>query len=290
MASGSNAPIGSPVNTNNINSAVAQALAGQGVQPTNTYQAPFSQQSGPYNGFSVGQAPGVNPNIFQGYGSFPYSQVQGTNQIQNATNTLNVLPQLQQYLSQLNGNTNNYYNTLTGAGNNLTGGNFNANLGTNFQGPQQLNNSLSGGLDYFGKMGLSQGLGNINLQRNTQNQQLASQLGQNPGNNSLLGVLQGQNNFNSQLAGIPLMGEAQSGTYQRALGNVDLANQVQNMLNSTQLNQQGFNLNTYLSGLGAYGNAFTQSNNLGGLLSNLAGMQRGTATSQTQAGKQNFPS
>lgn len=279
-----------PVTTQNIQQAISQYLASNNIQPTSSFQAPISQPQGDYNGFSVGQAPGVNPNIFQGYGNFPYSQVQGTNQLQNATNVLNVLPQLQQFLGQARGQNNNYFNALTGAGNNLTGGGMNVNLGTNFQGPQQLNNALSGGLDYFGQSGLAQGLGNINLERNTQNQQLASQLGQNPGNNSLLGVLQGQNNFNSQLAGIPLMGEAQSGTYQRALGNVDLQNQVQNMLNSTQLNQGGFNLNAYLSGLGAYGNAFSQNNNLGGLLSNLAGMQRGTATSQTQAGRQNYTS
>lgn len=279
---------GQPLTTQNINQSIAQYLASNNIQPTSNSQAPFAQQSGPYNGYSVGQAQGVNPNIFQGYGQLGYSQVQGTNQLQNATNVVNVLPQLQSYLGGLQGQTSNYYNTLTGAGNNLTGGNYNVNLGTNFAGPQQLQNSLSGGLDYFGQSGLSQGLNNINLQRNQQNQQLSSQLGQQPGNNSLLGVLQGQNNFNSQLAGIPLMGQAQTQSYSDAMNNVNLQNQVQNSLNSTQLNQGGFNLNNYLSGLGAYGNAFTQSNNLGGLLSNLAGMQRGTATSQTQAGKQNF--
>src|SRR5579864_7934279 len=161
---------------------------------------------------------------------------------------------------------------------------MNVNLGTNYAGPQQLTNALNGGLDYFGQMWLSQGLGNINLQNNAQNQQLSNTLGRSAGNNSLLNVLQGQNNFNTQLAGIPLMGEAQTGTLGRALTGIDLQNQRQSALNQTALQQGGFNLQNYLSGLGAYQNSLNPQQNLLDLLSNLQGQERGVVSSQSQMG------
>lgn len=162
--------------------------------------------------------------------------------------------------------------------------------GMNYAGQEQLNSALHGGVDYFGRLGISEGTNNINAQRNATNAQIASSLGRTAGNESLIGVLQNQNNLHSRLATQPLMSEAQQGTYSRALGNIGLQNDLQNQLNQSQLMQQGFNLNSILSGLNSQTQGLQPLQNLLDTLTSLQGQQRGVTSSESQFGSKSFSS
>lgn len=189
---------------------------------------------------------------------------------QNATNVLDV----RQPLSQTLASFGNYANQLAGQAPRV-------NLSNNFADGNTFANQLRGGIDYFGRLGLSEGLQNIALQRETANRQLADALGRGQGNTNLLGVLQNQNLMRSQLAGIPLISEAQRGTAERTGQMIDLQNTVQQLRNNTQLQQQGFNQQASLAGL-------QPLQNLLEALSGLQGQQRGVYSAEAQAGAKNF--
>jgi hypothetical protein len=164
----------------------------------------------------------------------------------------------------------------------------NANLSQNFQGPQDFQSQLHGGIDYFGNLGLSQGLQNIALQRNTANNALANSLGNNPGNAGLLGVLQNQNLFKSHLAGNPLFGQAQQDTANRVEQQINLQNALTQLKNSTQMQQLGFNNQNALSQLQTKLALGQPQQNLLDILSGLQGQARGVSTTEGQTLGKNF--
>jgi len=167
---------------------------------------------------------GLNPNFSDRIFGYRVQENQNQSASQQPTNVLNVLPQLSGALGQYQ----NYANNMLGR----APGNFQGvNLNTNFKGAQDYQNGLNNGIDYFGKLGISEGLQNINLQRDSANNQLASTLGRTAGNDSLINVLQGQNAFRSQLAGQPLISDAQKGTAQRVSDMINLQNSLRYVLN-----------------------------------------------------------
>lgn len=117
----------------------------------------------------------------------------------------------------------------------------NLSLNQSFLGSGNMDNRLSGGIDYFGRLGMSEGAQNIMAQQNRANQAIADQLGRNPGNAGLLSVLQNQNRMRSQLAMNPLISEAQRGTYDRAGQSIALENAAIQMQNQARQAQLGFN-------------------------------------------------
>ncbi len=189
---------------------------------------------------------------------------------QSATNVLDVRQPLSQTLAN--------FNTLAQK---AAAGAPKVSLSTKFADGNTFANQLRGGIDYFGNLGISEGLQNIGLQRETANRQLADMLGRGQGNTSLLGVLQNQNLMRSQLAGIPLISEAQRGTAERTGQMIDLQNTVQQLRNNTQLQQQGFNQQAQLAGM-------QPMQNLLEALSGLQGQQRGVYSAEAQAGAKNF--
>lgn len=189
---------------------------------------------------------------------------------QTATNVLDV----RQPLSNTLGAFQNYASQLAGQAPRV-------NLGMNFADGNTFQNNLAGGIDYFGRMGVSEGLQNIGLQREAANRQLADVLGRGQGNTNLLSVLQNQNLMRSQLAGIPLISEAQRGTAERTGQQIELQNAVQQLRNQTQLEQQGFNQQARLA-------ALQPMQNLLEALSGLQGQQRGITAFEQQAGAKNY--
>jgi len=269
--------------------------ASNGYYPTPT-DAPVYSNTGvmPYN------AP--RPNSGLGYGDKTQGQASNVNQI--PVNVLDVLSgragrgQTSQGLGfGISDVLNNYYNKANSylnqfspqSSSNPSGFNLpQVNLSSNFAGVNDLNSSLNGGIDYFGRLGISEGLNNINAQRNASNAAIANSLGKTAGNQSLISVLQNQNNLQSRLAGQPLVSEAQQGTYQRALGNVGLQNDVTGLQNQTQLADRGFNLQSILSGLNAQTQGVQPLQNLLDTLTTLQGQQRGVTSSESQIGSRNF--
>lgn len=193
---------------------------------------PPSGNSQPYygGGFGGGPAPLQSPNSTYGLNPafndrvFGYRVQENQNQSTSSqpTNVLNVLPQLSQAISGYQ----NWANNILGQS---------PQLNNNFVGAKDYQNQLSNGIDYFGRLGISEGLQNINLQRDAANQQLQNTLGRDSGNNSLIQVLQNQNAFRSQLAGQPLISEAQKGTAQRVSDMVNLQNSIINAQNQNNL-------------------------------------------------------
>jgi len=244
------------------------------------------------------------PDPIYGKGAGGNTQAQGSNVNQIPVNVLDVLSGRAGYgrtsqglgfgiadvLNSYYSRAGDYLNRFSPYSSTNTSG-FNlptVTTGTNYAGPEQLNSALHGGVDYFGRLGISEGTNNINAQRNATNAQIASSLGRTPGNESLIGILQNQNNLQSRLATQPLMSEAQQGTYSRALGNIGLQNDLQNQLNQSQLMQQGFNLNSILSGLNAQTQGLQPLQNLLDTLTSLQGQQRGVTSSESQFGSKNF--
>ena len=261
---------------NKLNVAGPPAPSQPGFSSVQNGQAPS------YGSFQPGYAQPLQTNS-SGYGLDPafadrvwgYRVQQNQNQSssQQPTNVLNVLPQLSQAL----GGYQNYANGILGqVPQNLQG----VNLNTGFKGAQDFQNGLQNGIDYFGKLGISQGLQNINLQRDAANNQIASTLGRTPGNDSLINVLQGQNAFRSQLAGQPLISDAQQGTAQRLSDMINLQNQVINSQNQTQLQQAGFNNQNAMNQFQAALAAGQPYQNLLDILSNLQGQGRGVVSNE----------
>lgn len=162
------------------------------------------------------------------------------------------------------------------------------NLSTNFQGPEALRDALGGGIDYFGKLGITEGLQNINLQRQAQDRQLASALGRTPGNSPLLQVLQNQNLMRSQLAANPLVSQAQKGTAERAEQMLNLQNQLVNLANQTRLQQGAYNQQAQLAELQARLGLLQPQQNLLELLTGLQGQARGVTGREVSVGGKNY--
>lgn len=216
---------------------------------------------------------GLNPNFSDRIFGYKVQENQNQSASQQPTNVLNVLPQLSGALGQYQ----NYANSMLGR----APGNFQGvNLNTNFKGAQDYQNGLHNGIDYFGKLGVSEGLQNINLQRDAANNQLASILGRTAGNDSLINVLQNQNAFRSQLAGQPLISDAQKGTAQRVSDMINLQNSTINSQNQTQLQNAGFNNQNALNQFQAQLAAGQPYQNLIDILSNLQGQGRGVVSNE----------
>ena len=161
-------------------------------------------------------------------------------------------------------------------------------MGQNYGTPQQLQQLISPGIDYFGKLGMSEGLQNLALQDQARQNQLASSLGQNAGNQSLLNVLRSQGGLQMGLAQQPLYSQAQQGTFERGLKNIDLQNQLQQLQNATAMQQAGFNQQANLSQLQARASSLMPNQNLLEALSNLSNLGAGTQTINNQVGQRNY--
>lgn len=256
--------------------------AQRSLSPSQSYFAPnpltFSQ---PLSGVSMG-----NPSIY-GLNSLQNSGLENNEAAfgrgyQNPLNTIDVRNQLQNALGRYSNNAGQLANTRVNLGR--------VRLSNNFVGPEYFQNLLNNGIDYFGQLGISEGLQNINLQRDAANRKLMSALGQDPGNSGLLSVLQNQNLFRSQLAGNPLISQAQKDTSGRVSEMVNLQNQLTQLLNQTRLQQTGANQQAQLSELQARLAAQQPQQNLLEILSNLQGQNRGVMTTQRQTLGRNFKS
>jgi hypothetical protein len=113
-------------------------------------------------------------------------------------------------------------------------GQFNANLNTNFQGPQ-----FSQTLDPTSQNILAQELGNRQAQLQRQQQGIQQQFGGR--NNQLAQILQSQAGAQSQLANNPLAFQALQQQGGREAQNYQLGQQAQQLGNQALLSQQGFN-------------------------------------------------
>jgi len=223
------------------------------------------------------------PPLDTNFGGLKYGESQAGVGYQNPTNVVNVQPQLTQALQ----NYSNFANSINGR---LNLGRV--NLNNNFLGPQAYQNQLNNGIDQFGQLGISEGLQNINLQRDTANNALSNSLLRQggAGNQNLLAVLQNQNLMRSQLAANPLISQAQKDTAQRILDQINLQNANTQLQNQNQLQQQGFNQQSQLAELQARIAAGQPQQNLVDLLSNLQGQARGVTTGQSQVLGRNFKS
>ncbi len=242
---------------------------------TKTLTAPISKPSPMAGGATGGYGATMQPFNYQSaFGQFggglDNQEARSGIAQQNATNVIDVRQPL--------GNTLANFNTLA---NRAANGAPRVNLGNNFADGNSFQNALAGGIDYFGRLGMAEGQQNIGLQRDAANRQLATMLGRGQGNQGLLGVLQNQNLMRSQLAGNPLISEAQRGTAERAGQSIDLQNTVQQLRNNTQLQQQGFNQQASLAALQPLQNLLES-------LSGLQGQQRGVYSAEQQAGAKNF--
>jgi hypothetical protein len=221
--------------------------------------------SSPSSGFNFGGT----LDQFEGYGLNNQEARSGTG-TQSATNVLDVRQPLG--------------NTLSGFGqyaNRMAGGAPQVRLGNNFADQNTFQNNLRGGIDYFGRLGMAEGLQNIGLQRGAADRQLSDMLSRGQGNSNLLAVLQNQNLMRSQLAGIPLISEAQRGTAERTGQSIELQNAVQQLRNNTQMQQAGFNQQSSLA-------ALQPLQNLLEALSGLQGQQRGVTATETQVGAKDY--
>ena len=135
-----------------------------------------------------------------------------------------------QQLYNLNNRIQNYQSPQL----NSNFGQYQANLNTNFQGPQ-----FSQGLDTTSQNLLSQELGNRQAQLQRQQQGIQQQFGGR--NNQLSQILQSQAGAQAQLANNPLafqLGQQQMG---REAQQYQLGQQAQQLGNQALLSQQGFN-------------------------------------------------
>lgn len=162
------------------------------------------------------------------------------------------------------------------------------NLSTNFMGPEAFNQGLKGGIDFFGNMGISQGLGNIALQRSAADSELGRTLGSVAGNEGLISVLKNLNLQKSQMAANPLISQAQRDTASRVEQQVNLQNQLTNLINQTKMQNLGFNQQSQLAELSSRIGQMQPMQNLLEILSGLQGQARGVSTAEDQILGRNF--
>ena len=228
-----------PTNVLNVLNPLANTLYGYG-----GYAQNLASQGSTYSNPNVNLSTNfANPyvNLQQQYGAVPLnlsSQFSPTQlQLMQGYNPSSVNLQQQFGYSPLSLNTN-YSPSLV-------------QLGQNFAGAGQMQNALGGGIDYFGRLGISQGQQDIAAQRGAMDRQLATNLGRNAGNESLIAALQGQNLLKSGLAEQGLISGAQQGTLERVLQSIGLQNQQQQLMNQTGLEQAGFNQQSLMEALNA---------------------------------------
>lgn len=209
-----------------------------------------------------------------------YTQTNVGTATQTPTNVLDVRPQLQSLLSQYQ----NLASGVSGLSPNFTP----IKLNTNFAGPGAYQQGLQNGIDYFGRLGISEGIQAINAQRDAANRQLADVLGRSVGNEGLLNVLQNQNLFRSNLATNPLYSDAQKGTAQRIQDQINLQNALVKAQNDATLSQGTYNQQGQLAALQAKLALLQPTQNLLDILTNLQGQARGLTGTDTQFGGKNF--
>lgn len=157
-----------------------------------------------------------------------------------------------------------------------------------FLGMNALRDALGGGIDYFGRLGMSEGTQNLRAQENAANRALQDRLGRTSGNASLIAALQNQNRMRTQLAQNPLMAEAQRGTYERALGNVALENQKSQLINNLLGTEASFRNQAALSNLDARIAQLGPLMNYIEALSALQGQARGVESTERTIGGKNY--
>lgn len=207
---------------------------------------------------------------------------------QRATNVLDVLNPLSSTLDNYGTMATNLYNAGLNYQPQQLGVGGTPGLNNNFAGANQLKALMGNGVDYIGQQGIAQGQQNLALQEGARQRQLASGLGQNAGNQSLLNVLRSQGGLQMGLAGQGLTTQAQQGTLERGLQNINLQNQNIANRNTNIMNTAGFNNNAALGGLAARSAAMQPSQNLLDTLTNLQGQGRGVNTTETGIGNKNY--
>lgn len=220
--------------------------------------------------------------------AFPYSGNIDLNKIESSTgsasqtpfNVLDVRNPLQSFLSQ--------YGNLAG---NISGSPLNLgrlNLSNNFVGPEAFQSGLKNGIDFFGEMGISQGLGNIAAQRSSADAELMRTLGGTAGNEGLISVLKNLNLQKSQMASNPLISQAQKDTASRVEQQVNMQNQLTKLINDTKMQGMGFNQQAQLAELSSKMGMMQPMQNLLEILSGLQGQARGVSTAEDQILGRNF--
>lgn len=252
-----------------------------------------SSQGGVVPQYSSGYMPNYYPTPlsagFSGGSIFPSASGLYDNVEQKFTNVSQAPTGVidpKDYLTSALGNYQNVANQYSAGG-------FQPNLptislGTNYQGGQALQDALSGGIDYFGRLGMSEGLQNINAQTSAANQALQNSLGRTSGNQNLINVLQNQNLMKAQLAANPLVSEAQRGTLERSSAQINMNNQLQQLINSTLLQEGGYNTQNALAGYQAGLSGQQPLQNLLEALTALQGQYRGLDSTEGAIGQRNF--
>lgn len=251
---------------------------------------PSSGNSGFYDP-SVGRNANMNISNMPGYGYLDYQHGAPTKFYQAKNESISQTPTNVWYGAsrQIPGALGQYQsmaNSLYGSQPRFS----DVNLQQNFQGAGAAQNALQGGrgIDYLGRLGISEGLSNIQAQNAAQNRNLSSQLGRNPGNASLINALQSQNSIRSQLAMQPLFSEAQRGSYERALSNIGINNQAQQMSNEANINQTNLNNQNRLGAFQAQLLALQPQQSLIEALANFQGQAKGLSSGQSTFGATNY--
>lgn len=161
-------------------------------------------------------------------------------------------------------------------------------LNSNFRNSNDYNSLLKNGIDYFGQLGISEGLNNIGLQRAAADRALMDSLGRTEGNGSLLSVLKNQNLMRSILGANPLISQAQKETASRISDRLNLDNSTIQAQNQTALSQFQANQQSQLANLQANMAKLQPMQSLIDILSNLQGQARGVTSTENQTGSRNF--
>lgn len=249
--------------------------------PTLNFSSPLTKplSTNPYYS-SYPTMPGFSYPVKEG--ASPLDKIESSSGFgsQQATNVIDVRNPLFQTLMQ--------YQQQAGqlAGQNPRLGRL--SLSQNFAGPDAYQNMLKGGIDFFGQQGISEGIQNINLQRDSANAELARSLGATPGQEGLLSVLKNMNLNKSLLAANPLISQAQKDTSGRVESMINLQNQLTQLANQTKMQQLGFNQQAQLAELQARLGLLQPQQNLLDILSSLQGQQRGVTTTEQQQLGRNF--
>jgi len=157
-----------------------------------------------------------------------------------------------------------------------------------FQGADALRNALSGGIDYYGRLGLSEGIQNLRAQENAANNALQARLGRTAGSSALIAALQNQNRMRTQMAINPLLSEAQKGSYERGLTNVGLENQRLQLANAVTGQEGNFYNQSVLSQLQGRLAGMQPTQSLLEALIALQGQGRGVASTENALGGKNY--
>lgn len=242
----------------------------------------------PFGSFPSLSAPTGLANNFPQLPSFPFKSDVDLNKVETSRgtgtqtpfNVLDVRSPLSAILSQYGSLANRTASTPINLGR--------LSLSTDFAGPGAFDAALSGGIDQFGQMGISEGIQNLNLQRGAADAELARTLGGTLGNEGLISVLKNLNLQKTQLGANPLISQAQKDTAARAESRINLQNQLTNLINQTATQQLGFNQQAKLAELSSRLGMMQPMQNLLEILSGLQGQARGVTTNENQVLGRNF--